>query len=505
MLRIIDASTAVESAALNAADEILPRLIARTLPHLPDVYAWHDPQGTYRLVSPQITALLGWRPSELLGRNPYEFVHPDDEPAVRRRMHEPMLRGATVKSRLRLRHRDGHWVWIDFVGVPLYADGGGRTITGLLTMSRDVSAEVEAHGALEERSSHLALVQDLAGIAWFTLHLRTRQLTHNEVFVELTGHAFSRLRSLLALRWLVLRPDRPWLRRLIADLRRAQPGQPCRAQLRLQQPGGLQRWVRLSLAWRRAAPATTGTDALVLDGALIDIDELVRTREQTRRWVRHEEEARQRERLQIAAALHDEVGQILTGLRWQIEAAQRCLAQQAPACGVADPTPDWLRAIDEAHQRLRDLARRLRPTAAALGLAGAVEQVVQEYRERWLHGLAVHLRLEPDLPEPEPWRASLITGMLRECLNNVARHARAHRVEVTLRRGASGWLTLEVADDGVGLEPARAGGGRRLGLVSLQERARTLKGRLHLDTAPGRGTRIRLDAPLHPQDDEPIP
>jgi len=101
-----------------------------------------------------------------------------------------------------------------------------------------------------------------------------------------------------------------------------------------------------------------------------------------------------------------------------------------------------------------------------------------------------------DLPASLPKRLETeVYAMAQEALNNALRHARAKQVAVTIRSDAR-QLTLEVDDDGCGFEVSRAGAGGGLGLIGLKERAAAIGGQLSIDSAPGKGTRVRLVAPL---------
>ncbi len=497
----------------------LAQLLAQALPHLPEVLAIHDTDGRYRVVSPRVRAVTGWRAVELLGQDPYEWIHPEDGAQLRRTLHPAVLSGASVEGRFRFRHRDGHYVWIACTAVPLMG-GAGRAphVDGILTLARDITAQLHAEQAAEEQSRHLALMQELAGLAWFVWDARSGQLRHNEAFVELTGQAVTVYPGVLSLRRLVVMADRPWLRHALRTLQRLPEGTPHTLEVRLQRSGGHQRWVRMVLALLRdprpsADPHAPRANPLLLYGVLLDIDEIVRTREQTRRWLRAQELATARERQQVAHELHDEVGQILTGLRWQMEMAQRT-AHDRPT-GPADPSrlQEWIGAIDEAHRLLRQVAYRLRPPLAALGLPSAIRHLADEYAQRWLTQTTLTLELDPDLPDGDEWRVQQLLGILRECLNNVARHAHAQHVTVQARTVRPGWVTLCVEDDGVGLPTALMSGHApratpteapaSLGLTSLQERSRLLDGRLLLESAPGRGTRITLHARIQESNDEP--
>jgi signal transduction histidine kinase len=106
----------------------------------------------------------------------------------------------------------------------------------------------------------------------------------------------------------------------------------------------------------------------------------------------------------------------------------------------------------------------------------------------------VSLELDDELPG-EPKRDAEVLRIAQEALANAIRHANAEHVRVQLQR-RDGGLVLEVADDGAGFEPDAAGlRSRRLGLTSMEERARRLRGRLAIDSAPGEGTTVRLEVP----------
>jgi signal transduction histidine kinase len=89
----------------------------------------------------------------------------------------------------------------------------------------------------------------------------------------------------------------------------------------------------------------------------------------------------------------------------------------------------------------------------------------------------------------------------QEALTNVARHAAARRVEVSLS-AARGWLTLLISDDGQGFDPAHMAGQEGWGLAGMRERAGLAGGHLTITSAPGRGTGVKLTLPLTDEEKE---
>jgi signal transduction histidine kinase len=134
---------------------------------------------------------------------------------------------------------------------------------------------------------------------------------------------------------------------------------------------------------------------------------------------------------------------------------------------------------------------QLRPAAIETeGLAAALRGHVEVLRR--VH--AVELRLElTGKPRVRPGVDEEVFRIAQEALHNALRHARAERVSVRLEENGDG-LGLVVTDDGVGFDPAApALRARRLGLTSMEERARELGARLEIESTPGAGTSVRLE------------
>lgn len=201
--------------------------------------------------------------------------------------------------------------------------------------------------------------------------------------------------------------------------------------------------------------------------------------------------ALERLRTRIAADLHDEVGAGLARIAISSEHARRAGLEEGQelmgevaelARGLRGSMGEVLWAIDPRQDSLVLLVHRLRSFALDLLGDGGRELELRLPEERELE----RLHLSPD-------RRRHLTRIFQEALVNVARHARAGRVEVELGLGG-GRMRLRVRDDGVGFDPALARGGQ--GLESLRRRARELGGELHVDSAPGRGSSLSFEAPL---------
>ena len=143
----------------------------------------------------------------------------------------------------------------------------------------------------------------------------------------------------------------------------------------------------------------------------------------------------------------------------------------------------------EALDELRSLVFELRPADLERdGLCGALRKHVDLVRRLGQNDVELDL---PDGIEPDEQRDRELLRIAQEALQNALKHARAGRVIVRLR--TDGPILLEVEDDGVGFDPnAAAARSRRLGLTSMEERARHAGGRLEIRSAAGAGTTVSV-------------
>ena len=196
--------------------------------------------------------------------------------------------------------------------------------------------------------------------------------------------------------------------------------------------------------------------------------------------------AQERERERIARDLHDEVNQALTALLLRLEAVRR----QSSDPEVVEELGEIGSLISRAMRELLDLARGLRPTTLDdLGLKAALATLVEEVAQE--AGIRAGFEVEgnvDDLPED----LQLVTyRVAQEAVTNVVQHADAEHLRVRLIGGAAA-LELRVSDDGNGYAGGRAS--EKLGIAGMRERALLCGGALTVESEPGAGTRVTLQA-----------
>jgi signal transduction histidine kinase len=195
------------------------------------------------------------------------------------------------------------------------------------------------------------------------------------------------------------------------------------------------------------------------------------------------------ERSRLARDLHDSVTQALYGVSLYAEAATRqLLAGDAEL--VVGHLHDIRETAQESLREMRLLIFELRlPTIQHEGLAAALQARLEAVEARV--GLEIDFRAETNGSLPPDIEDGLYR-IAQEALNNALRHAQARRVFVHLRQNGRG-VRLEVADDGIGMDPASARAKGGFGLRGMEERAARLGGTLRVDSRQGQGTRISVE------------
>jgi two-component system, NarL family, sensor histidine kinase UhpB len=211
---------------------------------------------------------------------------------------------------------------------------------------------------------------------------------------------------------------------------------------------------------------------------------LDRLEDERRQSARRSLNAQEGERQRVARELHDEIGQSLTAVVLQLDRLYR----KAPD----DQREDHAEAREAARKTLegvRQIAQRLRPEALdELGLQTALATLAGRVSEHG--GLRVLHRFDPDLPELSPAAELVIYRVAQEALTNVLRHAGASHAVIALRGDAEG-VTLQVSDDGNGLDGSLPGAG----IQGMRERALLVDATLAIRSGPQGGTEVRLKVP----------
>ncbi len=198
--------------------------------------------------------------------------------------------------------------------------------------------------------------------------------------------------------------------------------------------------------------------------------------------------AQEAERARIARDLHDEVNQALAAVSLRLAAT----AEGAPP-EFAEELAETQRLATQAMHELLGLARELRPAALDdHGLVTALRTQVRMFGERWR--IAASFAPDGTRPMLGEFEQLVAYRVVQEALSNVARHAQASRVKVTVSGCNGAEVTVTVADDGNGIDPKRLNSDRA-GLAGMRERALLARAQIDVRETPGGGTTIELTLP----------
>src|SRR3954466_16360402 len=218
-------------------------------------------------------------------------------------------------------------------------------------------------------------------------------------------------------------------------------------------------------------------------------ERLRESEEKLRRLAAHLISVREEERAHIAREIHDELGQVLTGLKMEVT----WLAKRLKDKPLIEKTDSMCKLIDTTVQTVRKIATGLRPEMLDdMGLIAAVGWQAKEFQKR------TGIRCRAKLPPEAKLDIDVSTTMFRifqEILTNVARHSRATRVDMELTI-AEDHVALDVVDNGVGIADSDLNGKKSLGLLGMHERALLFGGEVKITGTPGHGTRVSVNIPI---------
>jgi two-component system sensor histidine kinase DegS len=200
----------------------------------------------------------------------------------------------------------------------------------------------------------------------------------------------------------------------------------------------------------------------------------------------------ERERVRIGFDLHDGPAQTMSAALLQLRMLDDLDGNDLKR-GLAELRSTLSVALEEVYELIESLGGR---GSADDDLVSRVKSCVEGFAAR--SHIVPTLVIEGDFGSESPSLQIAVFRIVQEALSNVVRHSGARNVEVRLATSPEG-IVCEVADDGKGFDPGRTAGSHRnrdpYGLHSMHERARMLDGKCLVESAPGKGTRIRVEIP----------
>jgi len=201
------------------------------------------------------------------------------------------------------------------------------------------------------------------------------------------------------------------------------------------------------------------------------------------------------ERREISRELHDVIAQTLTGINVRLAALKKEAAVNTK--GLDRNIARTQRLVEHSVDIVHQFARELRPAVLDdLGLIPALHSFVKTFSKRTR--IHVHLKVFAGVEQLDNNKRTVLYRVAQESLTNVARHANASRVEVSIQKLHSA-ARMEIKDDGKSFQVERilySKGTKRLGLLGMRERVEMVGGTFCVESEPGQGTTVRVEIPF---------
>lgn len=478
------------------------RLARFTLDRAREAIAWAAPDGRIVDANAAMCTLLGYSREELLSRKVSdidETVREQSWPAA----WEMLKRQGSLSCESRFRAKDGRAIAVELTVNYLYFNGEefqcaiAREIGERKRMEEALRASEQRLRESEEH--HRALIENALDLITILRADGTVRYVSPSIERVLGYKAQERIgRSTFE----IIHPDE--LAAVKDALSRGieRPGATATLEFRVRHKDGS--WRTLEAVARNLLdnPAVAGvvinsrdiTERKAAERSLLKSQAaLERSQEELRalaaKLLGNEEEEHRR----LARELHDDFGQRLTAACFDLAGLDERCPPEAPA-GLRRRLRRARARLAELSDDVRRLARQLHPAALELlGLPAALRQLCEEAQGpgRW----QVRFRTRT-LPESFPQDIAVcLYRVAQECFRNIARHAQADQVRVTLV-GVPAGVRLTIQDNGIGFDPLSAGATGGLGLVSMKERVRFAGGTLSVNSRAGKGTRVTAEIPL---------
>ena len=467
--------------ALRKSEEHFRTLIEYSL----DIITILAPDGTVRYHSPSLQRILGWHPSDRVGRSASELLHPEDGPHAREILRDVLRNpGVSHSMTCRFRHHDGSWRTLESFGTMTEDPQGNPCI---VVNSRDITERRLAEEALHQSERELRTVLEALPVG--------------VCFTDTSGKVLL---------------SNPASHRIWSDAR----------QVSMKAPGDLAAWWEATTGrtdphrWAPSDALTKGTASFneIMDiecrdgshktisntavpvhddfgritGAIVvneDITERKRAETALRQRERDLHQALE-ERERISQDLHDGILQSLYAVGLGLEACKPLLQQRKTAAKALDHAIGQLNGV---MREIRAFISGLEPELGQTGdLPGTLQNIVTALAQPYATKFHVsvdqavgHVVTKEQVPH--------LLSIVKEAVSNSLRHARAKKATVSLRM-LKQCVRLTIRDNGVGFNPRKVQGTGH-GLTNIAARARKIGGHFTVRSNPRRGTSVILDIP----------
>jgi len=463
--------------------------------NIPGVVWTTDEKGQTSFISSNIEQVYGFSAQEIYARGSELWlgrIHPDDVERVKQSFAAVFAERVPLDVEYRIRHRQGHWIWLHDTSIGAYEKDGVKYANGVFS---DITQRKQTEEALHrERSLNAELFKTTPAFA-VAIDAEGKTVMMNDAMCRALGYHFDEVKGADYLTTFI--PDRD--REKLADVMKTLN---TTGESTVNENAVLTRDGReLLVEWHGSQVFNTQGEFEFLFGVGIDVTKRKQTEERLARYQKRLRSlaselslTEEHERRKMAGYLHDGPCQQLAVCLLHLETVRA-----ASETANREPVAEICQMIHQTVQDLRDLTFDLSPpTLYLVGFEAALEELLkEELRDR--HNIPYDFERANISPLLSDDLRALLYQSVRELLHNTVKYAQASKVTVTTGR-AGNCVEVNVCDDGTGFDVnvigpsvSKTGG---YGLFNMKERLTYIGGELDIQSQPGQGSRFTIKVPL---------
>ena len=433
-------------------------------------------------VTKKLAKLFGYQRNELIGKSISGLIEPNirDETVVK------ILSGYSLPYESICMRKDWSTFPVEVCGKNYSSRGRDLCVTAI----RDISKRKLAEKVLQESEEKYKTLTEnsLTGIF---IHQDGKFVFVNDKFANMHGYKPEELLQKEHL--LLVHPDERKILKDIAIKRLEGKPVPHQYEVRRITKDGKTIWCEMmvTLIQYKGKPAIMGNVIDTTERKLVETA-IKKSEEQLRNLTTYLQRVGEIERTNIAREIHDELGQTLTVLKMDLSWLRKRLPEDQ--ISVRERTDTMSQLINRTIQTVKKISTALRPGLLDdLGLAAAIEWQAEEFQQRT--GIRCNITIEPKDITFDKDRNTAIFRILQETLTNVARHAEASGVKVSLKQ-RDGQIELKVRDNGKGITEEQISNPKSFGLIGIRERVKIFGGSNMMKGIANKGTVMTVKIPL---------
>jgi len=447
-----------------------------------------DAKGNFFFINQKITDMTGYSLQELIEKPYGDMLNEQGKQIIESKIRNRKM-GLRENYELQLKTKSDKLIWVNVAANPIFDDGGNYT--GALAMYTDITDRVRLQEELRKSEEYYRILFQQSPHPYQSLDAQGRFNDVNDVWLETLEYSKPEVIS----KWFGdFLHDDDKQRFAIQYAQFMELGEIHDLDFRMQRKNG--EYIDVSFDGRIGKTESGSFDqayCLWRDVSLMRKAQkaLIESEEKLRALTNYLQTAIENDRAHLAREIHDEFGQLLTGLKMDLA---WCIRNNSDFTKLMKRFDSMNLLIDDAIMISRRLTSELRPGLLDdLGLIPAMEWYVGEFKHR--SDIDCQFISPENEPEMDSSLKTTVYRIFQESLTNIARHAHATKARITLGFDQS-VLRLEINDDGRGITHDEINNNRSLGLLGMQERARQKGGYVDISRNKDKGTTVIASFPL---------